>query len=153
MSKVNNEGFLQDLLGIKYEYFDPYNKKGKKKLKTSTQCSLRAVHKITEIDKDKIYKRANKIAKKYNDFGGNYEVVKKVFKSFGFKNLHIKETLVGVFCRNHKKGSYIICIAGHCFAYIDGTIYDCTADREALNPNTFEYVLCQPINSVFEYDD
>lgn len=148
--KVNNEGYLQDVLGIKYEYFDPY-KDEKKKLRQSMQCSVRAITKVTKVDKDKIYDKIISIGKKYNDFGDNLYIVKKVLKKFGFKNMHIENTLVGVFCKNHKKGSYVIGINGHCFPYIDGTIYDCAADREEFTEDTIEYVLCQNINYAYEY--
>jgi len=141
--------FLQDVLGIGYKY---YHLKNKKKLPINNQCSLRALVKVSGDEVNNVYKNLYKTAEKYNDFPDNVTIIKKTAKKYyRMSGLNMDEyPLVATFCSEHKMGSFIIFIQSHCFAYVNGVIYDSISNGDKCTKETIEWVLTQDILDVIK---
>ena len=148
--------FLKDYLPIKYEYFEnnPNNLyKKPNKVKCYHDCVVRALCKVSGLGWSTVYDMLVKESYKKHDMPNTDAVVNRVAASLGFR--HKKVTCMALaFMLAHPNGTYVISIYGHSFAYIDGTIYDCSVNGKEMDGFDLDSLFTTPIDHVYyKYTD
>ena len=115
---------------FKYEVYNPnpYHVKGTKA--THGDCVIRAICKASGLGWFEVYDRLCARGREMGDFGDRISVYPTVLKDLGFKEFSVsraagkKALNVQRFIEEHPTGTYILRLAHHATAIVDGVCYD-----------------------------
>ena len=142
--------FLQNYIPVKYEYYEcnPKNLyKPEKKVKGHYDCIVRSFCKVSGLGWSKVYQMLVDESWKKFDMPDAVSVSHAVARKLGFKHKKLISTVAAFICA-HPKGTYVICIFGHMFPYIDGVIYD-NVDGKAMDDYDINAMLLESIQFVY----
>ena len=116
-----------------------------KKIEGATNdCSIRSIAKILGLSWDEVYMHLSNIGFKKKMLMNSVQVMEEFLGKYDY-SLHINRTeerqILKSFLNTLDNGKYIIVTKGHCFAFINGVIYDKNTKilNDILSKNT---VLC-----------
>ena len=113
-------------INFMFEKFNP-NPLGRK---DACDCVIRAICKITGMSWVEVYDELYQYGLSIGGFGNEKEVYSAMLKDKGYEFHAIKREkskracCVEQFCKEHPKGSYILRLAHHLTAVVDGVCYD-----------------------------
>jgi hypothetical protein len=93
-------------------------------------CVVRAMCKATGNDWDTVFKRLCNLAYKYKQMPNSDEIWQKYITENGFEYVSIpvkkgsKRPTVDSFCKENKKGTYVLRVANHVVTVADGRSWD-----------------------------
>ena len=143
--------WLRDAANINYEFYEP-NPANRKDCDARGDCVVRAMCKLTDIDWYTLYNEIIVIALKKCAMPESMICIYQLLSNHGLQPLPKYDGLVITFLMTHRTGKYFIIIIGHCFAYVDGTIYD-SIDGKPLEESNIEWLLTTDIESIYELKD
>ena len=146
-------------INIEFKKFDPRPKtefdNSKDKLKSTFDCTTRAMCTVFGVPYNEIFDKQLKYAKQLNSSTSSDNVTIKVTKEYGYHLYKFKLPMNMIkFYLIRPKGRYIMEIGDHLFAYIDGTIYDRSVDEYEKSFELFDSgydILNEDKN--YKYDD
>lgn len=117
-------------INFKYQPYNPnpYHKKGTKA--THGDCVIRAICKAANLDWFDVYDMLCKRGRELGDFGDRITVYPTVLKDLGFIEVSVKREkgkkamTVESFIKEHPTGTYILRLAHHATAIVEGVCYD-----------------------------
>lgn len=100
-------------------------------IEDSSNCTVRALANVAEIEfniADEITIKAGR--KRHRGFWPN-KIINVAKKHYGmkFRKLKFKQYTIAKFIKKYPKGRYWVVRTGHCFAIVDGVIYDTTDNK------------------------
>lgn len=108
----------------RYVYYNP-NPKSKK----TTDCVIRAICKITDLDWESSYLALSSVVLTEFEMPSSNYIWETYLSSLGYTKELLPNTCphcytVSDFAKDHPKGKYVACTGSHVVAVIDGLYYD-----------------------------
>ena len=113
-----------------FEKFNPNPYAVQGKVHDKGDCVIRAISKVTGMTWVEVYDELYQYGLSIGDFGNNKKVYGAMLKDKGYEFQSIKRVkgktapTVESFCKEHTSGSYILRLAHHITAIVDGVCYD-----------------------------
>jgi len=123
---------LFELLGIKTQILNmnPLGVTNGDDCTVKATCVVYQAAQGLDIKQDKelydfLYGKLSSIGLRQSKLMNVNSVLQDCLDDFGFKSITFNSTMsLGTFLVTHKQGIYLVGVEYHCFAYIDGVIYD-----------------------------
>lgn len=102
----------------------------KSQRKRAADCTVRALMKLLEVTWQEAYDELCKAGRKCMRMPDEIDCVRMTIESFGYKKVSIpvekgsKRPTVASFAEQHKQGRFLLNVANHVVACVDGHYYD-----------------------------
>ena len=109
---------------------------------SSNDCYIRAISKILDLPWDNVYIQLFNIGFEKKMGMNHHKVLCEFLKRYDYSCRIMREDdrkPLDIFLSNLSDGKYIIGTNNHCFAFIDGTVYDKNLDQEYLSTHNIIY--------------